>query len=87
MITVKELYDATLRGEGALARHAKDNPDMPVFLLLAQDMHASHLVDKWATWASVAIPPVGGRDMQDKVTEARMIAELMRNWPTHKNPD
>lgn len=87
MITVKQLYDATLQGEGIIAKHAKLNPDMPVFLLIAQDCHASELVDKWAIWASSAVPQSGGRAMADKIGEAKMIAELMRHWPLHKNPD
>jgi hypothetical protein len=86
-ITAKELYDATMRGEGPLARHAKDNPEMPVFLLLAQDQNAAALVEKWATWVSVAVPSAGGGATGHKVSEARQIAELMRMWPFHKVPD
>ena len=83
MITVKELYDATLRGEGAIAKHAKLNPDMPVFLLIAQDKHAPDLVEKWAIWSS-------GDDVtvqSGKVNEAREICDQMRRWPIHKTPD
>ena len=46
MITAKELREATLRGEGPLA---KAHDDEPVFLLRAQDHHAAELVDKWAS--------------------------------------
>lgn len=86
-VTVKQLYDATMRGEGALAKHARVNPDMPVFLLLGQDKHAPGLVEKWAIWASVDVPSVGGIEMKQKVHEANEIAEHMRRWPIHKAPD
>jgi hypothetical protein len=82
-ITVKELYDATMRGEGALAKHAAANPNMPVFLLLGQDQHAADLVEKWAIWASVDDRSV----KSGKVSEAREITEQMRRWPIHKAPD
>lgn len=87
-VTAKELYEATMRGEGILAKHAKLNPDMPVFLLIGQDTHAGELVDKWAIWASVAVPSIDeGSAMAKKVTEAYAIAERMKAWPIHKNPD
>lgn len=82
-ITVKELFDATMRGEGALAHHAFHNPDMPVFLLIGQDQHAADLVEKWAIWASVSDKSV----KSGKVAEAREISEQMRRWPIHKEPD
>jgi hypothetical protein len=84
MITAKELREATLRGEGPLA---KAHDDEPVFLLRAQDNLAADLVEKWAIYASVAVPSVGGRSLQDKVTEANAIADQMRRWPIHKTPD
>ena len=84
MITARELREATARGEGPLAKAADDEP---VFLLRAQDCHAAELVEKWAIWASSAIPQAGGKVMQDKIGEARLIADLMRHWPIHKNPD
>jgi hypothetical protein len=83
-ITAKELREATLRGEGPLAKAADEEP---VFLLRAQDNLAAGLVDRWAVQASVAIPSIGGSEMSHKVGEARLIAELMRDWPIHKNPD
>jgi len=86
-ITAKELYDATMQGEGILARHARDNPDMPVFLLIGQDKHAWPLVEKWAIWASVDVPSAGGTEAAHKVGEAREICEQMRRWPNHKAPD
>jgi hypothetical protein len=83
-ITAKELREATLRGEGPLAKAADDEP---VFLLRAQDNLAAGLVEKWAIQASVAIPSIGGAQMTDKVGEARLIADMMRHWHIHKHPD
>jgi hypothetical protein len=79
-ITAGELREATARGEGPLA---KAHPDEPVFLLRGQDCHAADLVEKWAIWASVNDASVAG----GKVAEAREIAEAMRRWPIHKQPD
>jgi hypothetical protein len=77
-ITASEVRALAAKGEGALG---KAHPDEPVFVLRAQDTHAADLVEKWAIWASVA-------DIsQPKVREARDIAEQMRRWPIHKNPD
>lgn len=86
-MTVKDLYDATLRGEGILAKHAKANPDMPCFLLIAQDQHAAELVDKWAIWVRPGVPFINTEATGHKVTEAIQIAEAMRAWPIHKQPD
>jgi hypothetical protein len=83
-ITARELREATARGEGPLA---KAHDDEPVFLLRGQDCHAAELVEKWAIWASSAVPNAAGREMADKVAEANMIADFMRRWPIHKNPD
>ncbi len=77
-ITARELREATVRGEGPLAKAADDEP---VFLLRAQDCHAADLVEKWAIWASIGdCPP-------KKLNEARLIVDQMRRWPIHKNPD
>lgn len=86
-ITAKELYDATMQGEGILAKHAKANPDMPVFLLIGQDQNAAELVDKWAIWTDVALASAGSTSAQKKVTKARLIADAMHHWPIHKVPD
>ena len=83
-ITAQELREATLRGEGPLAKAADDEP---VFLLRAQDNLSDQLVDTWAIQASVMVPAVDGRDLAKKVSEARAIAEAMRAWPIRKNPD
>ena len=76
-----------MRGEGILAKHAKLNPEMPVFLLIGQDSLAADLVEKWAIWADATVQTVGGEAAGHKVGEARQIAEHMRRWPIHKNPD
>lgn len=87
MITIKELYDATMRGEGPLAKHAAANPDMPCFLLLAQDNIAAGLVEKWAIQASAQLPTCDSAAAMEKVNEARLIADFMYKWPIHKAPD
>ena len=86
-ITAKELYDATMRGEGILAKHAQANPDMPVFLLIGQDNLAAELVEKWAIHASIALRTTGSEGAGHKVQEARQIAEAMYRWPVRKSPD
>lgn len=86
-ITVKELYDATLRGEGIIAKHARDNPDMPIFVLIAQDNLAAGLVEKWTSLASSAMPTIDSKGLMDKINEARLIADFMYRWPVHKTPD
>jgi hypothetical protein len=83
-ITAKELREATARGEGPLA---KAHDDEPVFLLRGQDCHAADLVEKWAIWAGAAVPTVGGSEVNHKVQEAILIADFMRRWPIHKQPD
>lgn len=84
MLTKKEVLEAALRGEGCLGKAADDEP---VFVLRAQDALASELVDIWAIRASVLVPSVGPEATGHKVTEARQIAEAMRDWPVKKNPD
>jgi hypothetical protein len=83
-ITAKELREATARGEGPLA---KAHDDEPVFLLRAQDNLAADLVEKWAIWAAAAVPSIGGSETHHKALEAASIADFMRRWPIHKNPD
>lgn len=85
--TAKELYDATLRGESILARHARDNPDMPVFLLIAQDNLAAEIVGKWVALASVMVPSIDFQSISaKKVAEAKQISDAMAAWPIHQNP-
>ena len=83
-MTAKELREATLRGEGPLAKAADDEP---VFLLRGQDNLAAELVGKWATLASVMVPSIDHESVAaKKVAEARQISEAMAAWPTRKNP-
>jgi hypothetical protein len=84
MATKKETIEAALRGEGCLGKAADDEP---VFVLRAQDCHAADLVEKWAIWASVGVPSIDSEAAGHKISEARQIAEQMRRWPKHKQPD
>lgn len=83
-ITAKELREATLRGEGPLAKSADDEP---VFLLVGRDSLADEGVDRWAVRASLLVSPTGSQHLANKVTEARQIAEAMRAWTPRKDPD
>ncbi len=84
MATKKEVLEAALRGEGCLGKAADDEP---VFVLRAQDCLASELVDKWAIHANLLVPAVGPENRFHKIQDARSVAEAMRAWPVHKNPD
>lgn len=84
MMTKQDVMNAAIDGQGCLGKAAWDEP---VFVLRAQDCHAADLVEKWAIWAGSAVPMSGGGAMADKVAEAQAIAEAMRRWPIHKNPD
>jgi len=59
-------------GQGCLGK-ARD--DEPVFVLRAQDKFAPMLVETWANLAMTA----HGFDTP-KVTEARLLAQAMRDW-------
>ena len=89
--TVKDVVDrlkSEFQKEGAeIEQVQKAQDDEPVFLLRGQDKHAADLVEKWAVWASVAVPSAGGSTMHNKIAEANLIAEEMRRWPIHKDPD
>ena len=65
-------------GKGCLGKAADDEP---VFILRAQDALAADIVDRWAEWALAVGCPLA------KVQEARSLAQAMREWPVHKNPD
>jgi len=78
MATKQHTVNMALNGEGCLG---KAQPDEPVFVLRAQDIHAADLVEKWAIWARAS------GCSNDKVQEAFTIAEDMRRWPGRKNPD
>jgi hypothetical protein len=70
--------EKAFRGEGCLG---KAKPDEPVFILRAQDKLAPLLVEEWALRAQ------GFGCPQEKVDEARALAQAMREWPNRKNPD
>lgn len=78
MGTKQEEINKMTRGEGCLG---KAHPDEPIFVLRAQDALAADMVDKWAIHAAAA--GCGN----DKVLEAKALAEQMRNWHIRKNPD
>lgn len=78
MATAKEERERAARGEGCLGKAADDEP---VFVLRAQDAHATGLVSDWADLAE------GTRCPPDKVAEAREIARRMHAWAPRKYPD
>ena len=84
MLTKREVLDAANRGEGALGKAADDEP---IFVLRAQDCFAAGMVDKWAIHANVAMPSIDTEGAGHKISEAKQIAEAMRAWPKHKQPD
>lgn len=57
-------------------------PDMPRFVLIAQDNLAAGLVEQWAIQSKQS-----GKCPHEKTTDAFNIAEQMRRWPIHKDPD
>lgn len=54
--------------------YAKAEPDEPMFILLARDRAAPHLIRKWARWSKNA-----GTDPA-KIAEARKCADDMIAW-------
>ena len=76
MATAKETLENAKRNKGCLG---KAKPDEPVFVLRAQDLLSSRLVDIWALYAEQNNCP------KDKVEEARKCASEMRAWAT-RNP-
>ncbi|MFM7010128.1 MAG: hypothetical protein ACKO0Z_12495 [Betaproteobacteria bacterium] len=58
--------------------YANAEPDEPMFILLGRDPLAPLLVELWADVRSVLVKDV------EKVTEARMCASAMREWPITK---
>lgn len=59
----------------------KADPDEPLFVIRAQDNLSSVIVRHWARLAEMDGVP------DDKVKEARHCADLMEQWPIHKNAD
>jgi hypothetical protein len=59
----------------------KSAPDEPLFVLCARDPVAPYAVEEWARKAQEA----GVR--QEKIDEAKAVAQQMRKYPTKKIPD
>lgn len=76
--TAKEVREQTAKGKGSLGKAADDEP---VFVLRAQDDLAADLIEQWSNQAHLLGCP------WDKIREARLIAQDMREWPRRKNPD
>jgi len=81
MATKKEELEKALRGEGCLGKAADDEP---VFILRAQDKLAAAIVREWAE-RLYAAAPFGTRN--EKIDEARRLADAMDRWRTRKLPD
>lgn len=61
--------------------YEKAAPDEPLFVLRAQDVLASRVVEFWADEAEkIHVNP-------KKIEEARDCARAMSEWPTSKTPD
>ncbi len=54
--------------------YADAEPDEPIFVLLARDVRAPHVVEAWC-----ALAEMKGTDPK-KIKEARQCAEQMREW-------
>lgn len=57
-------------------------PGEPYFMLRAQDNLAAGLVEQWAIQSKLS-----GRCPHEKTHEAYEIADRMRRWGAHKDPD
>lgn len=57
-------------------------PTMPTFTLIAQDNLAAGLVEQWAIQSKQS-----GNTPHEKTTDAYQIADQMRRWHRHKDPD
>lgn len=78
LLAVAAKRNPDLDPEGCLAKAADDEP---VFVTRAQDALAAELVERWAIQARAA--GCGN----DKVQEAKSIADEMLHWPIRKMPD
>lgn len=74
MTTKAEALAEAALGKGCLGKAADDEP---LFILRAQDMTASTLVDLWADINHANASP-------EKIIDARKLADAMRRWPTRK---
>lgn len=64
----------TKNNPGKFDCYANAHPDEPMFILLGRDPMAPQLVDTWARTRS------NNHESQDKVMEAFVCSDLMRNW-------
>ena len=67
----KDEREAAARGQGCLGKAADDEP---VFVLRGQDVLAPDIITHWADRAHAAGAP------DEKVADAIMLAEAMREW-------
>lgn len=77
MATKKIEMAMAAEGKGTLG---KADDDEPLFILRAQDRFAPMIVDEWAERVSWATPH--GQPTPPKVSEARLLAQKMRDWQT-----
>lgn len=69
----------SVKPESCLAKITDSNE--PVFVLRARDLVAADTVRTWASLATAAGVP------EEKIEQARAIADLMDQWPEKKVPD
>jgi len=60
---------------GAFDCYANALPDEPMFVLLARDVTAPHVIKKW-----IELRKALGLDTPEKHADALMVAEDMRQW-------
>jgi hypothetical protein len=76
--TKNEELELLALGKGCLG---KADLNEPIFILRGQDMLAADLVDQWAIRARSWGCP------EEKVQEAKELANAMRRWTPRKYPD
>lgn len=67
--------------------YAKAEPDEPMFILLARDLYAPALVDRWANMREETFKRGGSSGEPEemaKIAEARKCANEMRDWRQFK---
>ncbi len=82
MVTKRELLEQAARGEGCLGKAGDDDE---VFLLVDKDMFAADLVRDWANKVEMYSESTPSR--QEKVRDARLVAERMEARESRKAPD
>jgi hypothetical protein len=56
------------------------HPDEPWFTIRAQDALAPNAVEAWANFAEIAAEAAGLEHLRNQASEARDIAQDMRDW-------